>query len=346
MTERDENTAGIAYFPESYLTQMLRFFERNRDKVQVITYQDIFAVSDDYDYAQGYPSEREQWIENTRKDTVDTGKAYVLIQYDVDSGPQRTMSLLRHPAHERTPANVMRFAKRVNRRLLKTAGELEYTDYDLDKDLLSRLSKQGFVIGYHSNCYERSHHDESRAPEILAEDIDALREEHEVRFYTAHGGVPCAEGKNNRDIQPLAATAQSVRWVHNGATPFFNRQFSDGGHNSPLRDPAGRDLRDFVARFRRAGRYRILLHPQYYDVNCRISKRYSGTPWYDEMVSSVKSDPDYDIWAQVKFDNFDTKEPINIKVPEPPSEKKLFMAKIKKKLEEGIEFAKKSMGGS
>jgi len=284
---------------------MFDFFQRNSDKIQVITYQDIFSESDDYNYREGYPTEKSQWLNGIKANKIDASKAYVLLQYDIDSQPQRTMDLLNHPSHENVPANIMRFAQRVDRRLLKTTDKLEYTEYPLDTELLNRLCKKRFLVGYHSNCYERSHHDNTLAPQILEQDIQSLQKEHDISFYTAHGGIPCQNKKNNRDVIPLEKTAEQVRWVHNGATPFFNKQFSDGGHNSPLRDPIDRDLRDFIRNIEPGGRYRILIHPQYYANNFSLSKRYSGTSWYDSMAQETQNNEIYDSWQDVKLANFD-----------------------------------------
>lgn len=292
-----------AYFPQSYLTDMFRFIDRNSDKIQILTYAD-FLWSDDYDYAHGYPSEKQRWLKSIKNKEVDPDKAYLLVQYDLDSRPERAMSLLSHPAHTSVPANIMLFSRRVDRRLLKTTGRLEYSEYEIDDELLNSLCNNGFVVGYHSNCYERSHHDIEHAPKILNADIKELTQRFDIDFYTAHGGVPCKEGRNNRDIVPLLETSTQVRWVHNGATPFFNKQFSDGGHNSPRRDPSNRDIRDFVSNMMPGGRYRILVHPQYYDTKFSLSKRYSGTPWYDEMLSNIAVDPGFDSWGNVMMTNF------------------------------------------
>jgi len=292
-----------AYFPQSYLTDMFRFVARNSDKIQVVTYQD-FDWRGDFDYAHGYPEEKKGWLKGIKNGQKNSDKAYLLIQYDLDSRPDRSMSLLSHPDHAAVPANIMLFAKRVDRRLLKTTGKLEHTDYEIDDELLSSLAEKGFVVGHHSNCYERSHHNVNEASQILDADINDLKQRFDINFYTAHGGVPCKDGRNNRDMMPLPETSSKVRWVHNGATPFFNKQFSDGGHNSPKLDPADRDIRDFISRMVPGGRYRILVHPQYYDTKFALSKRYSGTPWYDEMLDSIATRPDFDSWEDVVLTNF------------------------------------------
>jgi len=284
---------------------MLDFFQSNKDKIGLITYKDIFNGIDDFDYKNSYPAEKKSWLNRVKIDKALASKAHILIQYDLDSRPERAMRLLAHDSHKNVPANVMRFFKRVDRRKLKTTDELSYTDYPLDEGLLNEIEKNGSLIGYHSNCYERSHHDYELARSKMKSDIEGLSQLYNIEFYTAHGGIPCLEGKNNRDIHPLSEVSEEVRWVHNGATPFFNKQFSDGGHNSPLRDPNNRDIRDFISAIKPGGRYRILLHPQYYDSQFTSSKRYVEAQWYKSMIKSYEESEDYDSWGKVQLTNFD-----------------------------------------
>ena len=77
-------------------------------------------------------------------------------------------------------------------------------------------------------------------------------------------------------------TGFDLKWVHNGMSPYFDGNYSDGGINSMKRDPAKRDLRDFVKTLKRGRRYRILTHPQYYHSPCGRSPRLSGTGWYEK----------------------------------------------------------------
>lgn len=305
-TEKDDivGKKSGAYFPLGYVTDMLSFFTANKDKINLITYKDIFSGIDDSDYAGSYPTEKRNWLGRLKEDKELASKAHILIQYDLDSRPERAMRLLSHDSHKEVPANVMRFFKRVDRRKLKTSNELSYTDYPLDNDLLSELEKNGSVIGYHSNCYERSHHNYELAQKKMKSDIEALSQLHNIEFYTAHGGVPCSEGKNNRDIHPLSEVSETIRWVHNGATPFFDKQFSDGGHNSPLRDPSKRDVRDFISAIKPGGRYRILLHPQYYDSHFTGSKRYVEAQWYRNMIKNYQDSDTYNSWDTVHLTNF------------------------------------------
>jgi len=293
-----------AYFPQQYLTDMFRFFKQHNEEIEIITYRDLCWDTNDYDFEGWYPSEKQAWLNRIDSGQIDPKKAYVLIQYDLDSRPERAMSLLSHAEHSDIPANVMRFNQRIDRKRLKTCDEVMLTEYDINTQLLQKLEAEGFLIGLHSNCYERSHHDASLAKKILASDIEELQKKHTIDFYTAHGGVPCAEGLNNRDVPPSANVAKTVRWVHNGATPYFTSQFSDGGHNSPVRDPADRDLRDFVKNMKPGGRYRILIHPQYYDVLFTKSARYTGTTWYDAMTDELEREGVTDTWGTVDLPLF------------------------------------------
>ena len=126
--------------------------------------------------------------------------------------------------------------------------------------------------------------DKANALKVFDQDVRQLSERFPIKFFSAHGGVPDPNGLNNRDMPFHESWQRKLRWVHNGHSPHFALQFSDGGHHSPDRDPAKRDLRDFVRSFKPGKRYRVLLHPQYYSNNPVPSPRYTGTAWYDELM--------------------------------------------------------------
>lgn len=292
-----------AYFPQRYLTGFFDFLKRHPDKLQVMTYADMPWL-DDFDHDANYPKEYAAWNGLLKTGVVDPGKCYVFVQYDVDTRPERTMDLLRHPAHRGVPANVMIFNQRIDRRRLKTSGQLGYTDYELDEALLHDLQNEGFLIGYHCNAFEQGLHDTDRALDVFDADMRALSSRFDVRFFSAHGGVPGPDGRNNKDLPVHQDWARRLRWVHNGRTPAFDFSYSDGGHNSPKRDPAKRDLRDVVSHFAPGRRIRILIHPQYYDHQPKGSARYSGTPWYDAMMSRSSESSSYDPWQNVMLTGF------------------------------------------
>lgn len=288
-----------AYFPRRYLTEFFDFLKHHETIFEVLTYAD-FPWGDDCDYERNYPNEWKRWKRQLASGERDPNKIYVVLQYDVDSRPDRTMALLREPSHRCAPANIMIFNRRVDRKRLKTSGELALTDYDLDADLLQRLEAEGFVVGYHCNAYERADFDEAHALDIFDEDVRALSQQYKIRFFSAHGGVPDSEGRNNRHLPFPAAWVDKLKWVHNGHAVQFNGHYSDGGHNSARIDPSHRDLRSFVSRMRPGGRYGVLLHPQYYGEDPRVSPRYGGTPWYDNLIRASRGSDSGSLWEDVE----------------------------------------------
>lgn len=283
MSDQDPTQGGeAAYIPLGYYADFLKFLNANRNRIQVITYSDL-DWSGDFNHTRGYPEEKRAWEQGLRDGRWDSDKIYVLLQHDVDTRPERTEQMLEIEEKLNIPSNVMIFTQRVNRRHLQATGELLFTEYDLDYAFLKRLEHSGFEIAYHSNAHEKAHFDMARAQEVLRKDVMALREHFDIRFFSAHGGTPSPDGKNNRDVPLPDDLGSWLRWVHNGASPYFTKSYSDGGINSPKRDPSKRDLRDFVREWRPGGRYRVITHPQYYNDPCNISPRLQGTPWYDEV---------------------------------------------------------------
>lgn len=288
-----------AYFPRRLVTELYELMKSRSDLFEVITYGDLDWVEGD-DAEAFYPGEMKAWTASLAKGRRDRDKIHVLIQYDVDSQPQRTMGLLADPAHRGVPANVMLFNRRIDRRLLSRTGELSFTDYGIDDALLRQLEGEGFVVGYHVNAHEQALFDLPRAHDIFLADLAALRTRFGIRFVSAHGGVAGPDGRNNRDLPYPPDLRRDAIWVHNGRTPRFAANFSDGGHNkSP--DPSTRDLRNFVRAMQPGKRYRILLHPQYYDVMASASRRFTGTPWYDGVIAASQS-PAPAYWAAVAAD--------------------------------------------
>lgn len=277
-----------AYFPLSFLTQFFEFLHRNSERVNVMTYRD-FDWGDDFDWNGRYPQERKRWQQGVRSGRFDRRKAHLVIQYDVDSHEHRTMELLRQPEHKNIPANIMVFSRRVDRRVLSKEGQVQETPYELDHDLLEQCETEGHVIGYHTNAVERALFDLEEAKRIFAKDLAHLRNRYDVSFFSPHGGAVGPNGERNRSIELPSELAADVRWVHNGATPKFKEGFTDGGHNAQNPHPDERDLRDFVARFQPGRRYRVVLHPQYYDEECRTSENYSRAAWYREMMAADMS---------------------------------------------------------
>lgn len=298
------------YIPVGYHTDFIDLLADNPDIFQVITYKDL-KWQGDYSADSFYPAEKRAWDTAIRTGQLDDSKIYVLIQHDVDSQPQRTMSLLKYENQRGVPTNVMIFNRRVNRRHYISTGKIEYTEYPLDFDLLRKLQAHGFVIAYHMNAYEQSGYDQSLALDFFQADVDELNKNgFDIKFFSAHGGAPSPNNLNNRDIN-LSGIENGLIWVHNGKTPIFDNNYSDGGLNSLSRDPAKRDLRDFVRKWKPGKRYRVLTHPQYYHVTVKSSKRMSEASWYRDVLHAYDDAIDSKkVWANVRIgieENFKNK---------------------------------------
>lgn len=295
-SEEDATQCGeAAYFPLRFIVDFLKFLKENKKIISIITYDDL-AWGNDFDFERNYTEERRRWLTRRTRGDIDPNKIYVLLQHDVDTRPERTIALLRHEQALGVPSNVMIFSRRIARRILRDQGKLEYTPYELETGFLQQLQGQGFVIGYHSNAFEQALFEIDKAQEIFAKDVKALSQRFDIKYFSAHGGAPGPDGKNNRDIPLPSELRHSLRWVHNGHSPWFAATYSDGGINSLKRDPAKRDLRDFVRTWRQGERYRVLLHPQYYHDPCSVSPRLAGTPWYEEVRAFYASQPQGSVW--------------------------------------------------
>ncbi|GAB4352680.1 MAG: hypothetical protein Kow00114_01410 [Kiloniellaceae bacterium] len=295
-----ENRA--AYIPLGFYIDFLSFLDAHRDSIEIITYDDL-EWGEARDPATCYDEEWKRWRQALKQGRRSPRKIHVLLQHDVDSAPERTMNMLRWEDKYGIPSVSMIFNRRVNRRLLQHRDRLETTDYPLDIALMRDLESRRFQIGYHCNAFELAHFDEARAIDIMRADIDALSQHFDVRIMSAHGGAPGPDGRNNRDLPFPADLAQRVHWVHNGHTPVFDGTYSDGGINSPKRDPAKRDLRDFVRSWRPGGRYRILTHPQYYNDPCSTSPRLAEAAWYKEVKDTYERANPGNAWAGVSLDS-------------------------------------------
>lgn len=295
------------YFPFEYHLGLLDYLSERSD-IEVITYDDLAwserstvwnrcadwlarrkagsSVIPRANEWHEYNREYANWKEQLKTGKRDPRKIYVLLQHDVDSHAERTFPLLREEAARGVPSNVMIFAQRHSRKTLREQGKIELTDYPLDFDLLSRLeAEHRFVIAYHCNAYEQALYDLSGAQSRMSRDIEMLQERFNIRYWSAHGGVPGRLGENNNQMVPPREVATKVRWVHNGATPYFHATYSDGGLNNRSRDPKGRDLRDFVKTWKPGCRYRILTHPQYYSSPPEYNDWLASAEWYREILN-------------------------------------------------------------
>jgi hypothetical protein len=300
--DADPNEGG-GYFPLRFFTDFIDFLATHRDRIETITYDDL-PWEDDHDAARSYPGEHSRWQWQVKQGNRDPSKIFVLLQHDVDTRPDRSMMVLRHEIVRGARSNLMIFVRRVDRRHLRDTGELRFTPYELDEELLARASRTGFVIAYHQNAFEQALFDEERAQSIFADDVGLLSRRFPIRFTSAHGGTPAPDGRNNRDVSMPTGLVGRIRWVHNGFSPWFLGTYSDGGINSPKRDPEKRDLRDFVRSWRPGKRYRILTHPQYYMPDPGVSPRLAGARWYEEIRRHYEDPEAPSVWDEVARDLF------------------------------------------
>ena len=293
------NETPKSYIPYSYISGFLKFLARNKDRIKVITYDDLCWAPGDTNLDH-YKSEFQRWESEKREGRIDNKYIYLILQHDVDSQPARTKEVLLDELRYGIPSNVMIFNKRINRKLLGATGVVEIGDYDIDWPLLKKIQRDaGFVIGYHCNAYERAGFCREKAVEIMHRDIRELSEHVPIKYLSAHGGVRDANGLSNASLDLPEEFATRIRWIHNRYTIRLHAQYSDGGINGK-RDPSSRDLRTFAETWEPGKRYRVLLHPQYYDYTYSTSSRLMDAAWYQELIFDSKN-PEFDPWADVKL---------------------------------------------
>lgn len=275
------------YFPLEYLVEFFEYL-KNTKNIEVITYADL-AWGNTKKHESIYEAEKKNWQEQVKSGVRDPNKIYVLLQHDVDSRPERSMRILQEEITIGIPSNIMIFARRHNRKELKNNSVLQLTDYNLNLDMMNDAERNhGFIIGYHCNAYEQALYDLEIAQKRMVDDIDELRKNFSIKYWSAHGGVPGPDGKNNNKIIPPRDINEDLIWVHNGASPHFDGNYSDGGLNNKKRDPKKRSLSDFVATWRPGKRYRILTHPQYYNSPPQFNEWLGTAEWYQKLFSVHK----------------------------------------------------------
>ena len=162
---------------------------------------------------------------------------------------------------------------------------MSYTNYNLNKNFLRLCQDKGYIIGYHLNAVEQSLHNLKLAEKIFRNDIKQLNKIYNIKYFSAHGGVRNKDNINNHSFR--YKYQRDLIWVHNRISAKFEKTFSDGGINNSNKwvDPESRSLIKFVKDMKPGKRYRILLHPQYYDKTIRHNKLLKKYNWYNEVVS-------------------------------------------------------------
>jgi hypothetical protein len=313
----DEET-GLGILPFDYLVGFIRFLHRNRRHIRIITYNDL-DWDRDYNPDSMYETELKAWKRRPRLRFWERNKIHVLLQHDVDTIPKRSMQFARIEEQFRIPSNFMVFNRRISRYAFRETGQLQYTSYELDWDLLKSLESKGFVIGYHSNAYERSYFDMARAIGIFQEDIRDLRARvKNVRFFSPHGGHKDPQGRTNNCL-PIDQSLQKqlkIRWVHNSRGVIFNGYYSDGGMRSRPADDL--NLLRFVKTWQPGNRYRVLIHPQYYGLlsNTNVDsiaeflyqapRNIESAAWYRQVIEAycnknIVGQDRFPLWDELQY---------------------------------------------
>jgi hypothetical protein len=287
------------YFPFKLHTDLIDLFANNRDIFNIITYDD-FLWDKDEPCCLNYPSEKDRWERYLKKNIAERYKIHVLIQHDVDASPENTMNLIKYEKDKNIKSNIMIF----NRKTIRTndPNNVLYGDYELDFDLLKECEKNGFIIGYHCNAYERSKYNLNEAKEIFTNDINELSKKFKIKYFSAHGGQWNFDRTlNNKNIEVPDELKSKLIWVHNGAAPFFNKTFSDGGIRSYYHvDQNKRDLRQFIGSMRFGDRCRILTHPQYYSEHFKELELLLKSSWYRPVLDSYRKNQSEISWLETK----------------------------------------------
>lgn len=262
------------YFPFEYLRHLLHYL-KNNNQFEIITYDDLSWQEEDSPL-EFYPNEYKNWVKK-----ADRNKIYILLQHDVDFLPEKTHNLLEEELQCDIKSNVMIFNKRLDRPKLKE-NELLFTNYEIDKNLLKKCEKRGFIVGYHNNAVEQALYNLQNAEKIFKNDVGELKKSFNIKYFSAHGGVPNNEKINNTSMH--YKYDRKLLWVHNKISVKFEKTYSDGGINGKNTNPDERSLVSFLNNMKCGKRYRILLHPQYYDNNVKMNKNIENEVWYKNII--------------------------------------------------------------
>lgn len=300
--DQTDDGEGEGYLPFEFLADFLSLVAQPCSNTRTMHYGDLdWGAS--FSLEQMYSLEWAAW--NRAQEASTNSGAFILLQFDLDFCPERGMAVLRLLKGSQLRASVMLFNKRINRKLLREKGKVEFTSYDVNSELLQSLQQSDQVsVGYHSNAMEQAKWSPEKALAIFENDIGELRASYgNVVTFSPHGGVAGPSGENNTDI-PVTTSIQeklSIRWVHNKRAPNFHSAFSDGGFTNTARHAGRLNLTAFTRSLRPATRSRVLIHPQYYslpgqDVNVeQVPLHVLSDPWYQQVLGHYR--PEQLSWA-------------------------------------------------
>lgn len=274
-----------APFPLGWYRDVLETLRR-RD-VDVVTYRDLFADSDDFDFESCYEREFRRWHERR-----DPNRITLVIQHDVDFVPPFTDRVMRLEMEFGYRSNVFVFAER-DRSNVPPDSPYGDEPYELDHNFLAEAESRGFVVGYHQNALNLAGPDLDAAVERFRGDVRSLRDRHRIDFFCPHGGPACVvDGVrlHNHHVPVPEELRTSLRWVYNRYGVRFSGRWSDGGLRR-LADPARLERLDvvdaFLERMEPGKRYLLLTHPQLWGMNVDpdYNPRLREQSWYRRVCA-------------------------------------------------------------
>lgn len=268
----------LSPLPMAYYEELIAGLARRGD-VEFITYAD-FDWGRDRDAENAYPDEWKAWRAGIASGRRDPRKIHLLLQHDCDSAPENTIEMAQVEAAHGARSCIMVFD-----RWRGSRDNESVSPYPIDWEELRRLRDQGFCIGYHCNAYHNADFREDRVFDQFREETRSLGEKlGPVRFFSPHGGMKGPTGLANANFDYHREPGIEARWVHNRFSTRFNGYFSDGGLRGRLLkgDPKV-DLEAWLESLTPGGRYRALVHPQYY--GAESYRPADGVPldWYAEV---------------------------------------------------------------
>lgn len=279
-----------------------RFLEEIRKrKIEILTYDDLLADSNDRDYRNCYPREFREWhLHNHRqrgriervltRSRIDRplrrrgNRVFLLIQHDVDSLPIFTKRMVAMEAEHGIRSNIFIFRHRYT-------GLPKLGPYNVDCEFFKNAERAGFVIGYHQNALHLAGFDVERATKQFYDDVMYLRNYFAVKYFCPHGGESrSVNGRilHNADVPIPQELQDAIQWVSNRYGLRFSWRWSDGGLRSirDIKRLRGLDIiEEFVKKMEAGKRYFLLIHPQLwgFNVNMNYNPLLAEQPWYQAV---------------------------------------------------------------
>ena len=271
----------LANFPLGYYEEFLKRL-REMD-VEIITYKDLFARCNDWDYKRFYIDEYEAWNKRYRK----SKKIYLLIQHDIDNYPEFTRRMVALEALYGVKSNIFMFRDRYTK-------DNADSSYIVDHEFFKQAEHNGYVIGYHQNAFALANFNMEAAVERYRTDVNYLRKFYNIEFVVPHGGVGKVidgEKLHNVDVPMPEEFRLNLRWVFNRYGVKFSKKWSDGGlgkTRDPERIKSFDIVNEFLPKLERGYRYFCLIHPQRwgFNINRESNPLLAEEKWYRDICDS------------------------------------------------------------